>query len=97
MPDNYLISLSRTPDGHLIVTTDPTVPLAHECVAAHLGGKEASVFIRLDIVYKGKAFPVWYCDSEAQADEAAWEKIIEARKPEIIEALKQRELRAIQK
>ena len=97
MPDDYWVSLSRTPDGHFIITTDPTVPLAHDCVTTFSEGQEATVFIRLDVVHKGRTFPVWYCDNEGRANEADWQKVIDERKPEIVEALRHRETKNIQK
>lgn len=88
MSNDYIISLSRTPDGQLIITTDPTIPMAHECILGQWESQTGTVFIRLDIIHKGKAFPVWYCDADDQADQTDWQKVIERRRPQIIEALK---------
>jgi hypothetical protein len=88
MPDDYRIALSRTPDGQVIVTTDPEVPLAHACIVGPRDGPAGTVFIRLDVSHKGRQFPVWYCAAEERAAAADWQQVIDERRPEIIEAIK---------
>ena len=90
MDDDYVISISRTPDGHPVITADPNVPLEHECVVGGLDQHKGLAFIHLDVIHNGKEFPVWVCDSQDQLGESDMEKrITQDRRKEIIKAIEQ--------
>jgi hypothetical protein len=85
--DDYEISISRTPDGKLIVTDDPAVPLEPDCIVENPEGSSNTLFIHLSVIHNGRHVPVWFCVSEEAAQGNDLEKIIEERRPEIIEAV----------
>jgi hypothetical protein len=87
MNDDYEISISRTPDGKLIVTDDPNVPLEPDCVVESPEQDSSIVFIHLYVIHKGRHVPVWFCLSEETAQSDDLERIIEERRPEIVEAV----------
>ena len=94
MDDDYVISISRTPDGHPVITSCPDVPLKHECVVDAPDQHKGAVFIHLDVIHNGKEFPVWVCDSQDQLSESDIEKrITQDRRKEIVKAIEQWEAR----
>jgi hypothetical protein len=92
MNEEYEISLSRTPDGHIVATDDPNVPLKHECVINEPGENPKPIFIHLDVIHDGSVFSIWVCDSQDRLDDPDLEtKLKEENKSEIVEAIKKLE------
>lgn len=89
MNDDYEISLSRTPDGHVVATNDASVPLENEFMINEPGAYDSPVFIHLDVIHDGSLFSVWICDSQDRLNDPDLEtKIKVDKRDEIIEAIK---------
>ena len=90
MSQGYEIELSRAPDGQVIFTRDPNVPLHHECIVGKNDEADGTIFIHLEILHDGSRFPVWVCEPpEVINDPRLVSRFTIERKAEIIEAFKQ--------
>lgn len=93
MSQGYEIELSRAPDGQVIFTRDPNVPLNHQCVVGKKNEKDeadGTIFIHLEILHDGTRFPVWVCEpADVINDPHLVSRFAIERKAEIIEAFKQ--------
>ncbi|HKP11031.1 MAG TPA: hypothetical protein VJZ91_02935 [Blastocatellia bacterium] len=90
MSKGYEVELSRAPDGQVIFTRDPSVPLQHECVVGKPEEQADTVFIHLQILHDGSRFPIWVCEPpEVINDPQMVSRFTKERKAEIIEAFKQ--------
>ncbi|HJQ26995.1 MAG TPA: hypothetical protein VKA60_24115 [Blastocatellia bacterium] len=91
--EGYEISLSRTPDGTPIVTTNSDVPLANECMVGTLDASPDLLYIHLDVMHDGKKFPVWVCQLRDSLKNSELEAaIIAEHGPEIVAAVKKMEV-----
>lgn len=63
--------------------------MGRHCIEDHTIDRKDAVFIHLDVIHDGKKFTVWYCGSQDLLETGELEKkLVEERKPEIIEAFK---------
>ena len=87
MADDYSIRVLRAPDGKFIVTDNPDVQLQGDCLAFESAKPADPVYIHLEMIYEGKRFLVWWCESREVLDGKDVEKYItEDRKAEVIKA-----------
>jgi hypothetical protein len=90
--EGYEISLSRSPDGKPIMTTDPDVPMGNGCMVGTPGDADL-IYIHLDVTHNGRKFPVWVCQSREGLQELGLEAaIIAEHGPEIVAAVKKMEV-----
>src|SRR5437868_14717710 len=90
--EGYEISLSRSPDGTPIVTTDADVPLANGCMIGTPDASADLIYVHLDVIHDGKKSPVWVCQSRESLQDSGLEAtIIAEHGPEIVAAVKQME------
>ena len=87
MADDHHIRVLRAPDGEFIVTENPEVHLQGDCMVAESAKPADPVYIHLEVIYEGKRFLVWWCESRQVLDNKDVEKYItEDRQAEIIKA-----------
>ena len=90
--EGYEISLSRTPDGRPVVTTDANVPMANGCMIGNPDTDADLIYVHLDVRHDGRKFPVWVCVSKDHLQKPDLETAIIAGKgTEIVAAVKDME------
>lgn len=90
--EGYEISLSRTPDGRPVVTTDANVPMANGCMIGNPDTDADLIYVHLDVRHDGRKFPVWVCVSNDHLQKPDLESAIIAGKgTEIVAAVKDME------
>ncbi|HKQ05552.1 MAG TPA: hypothetical protein VJ464_10500 [Blastocatellia bacterium] len=86
--EGYEISLSRSPDGRPVVTTDANVPMANGCMIGNPDTDADLIYVHLDVRRDGRKFAVWVCVSNDHLQKPDLESAIIADKgPEIIAAV----------
>lgn len=89
MVEGYDISLSRTPDGKVVATTDADVPMASGCLVGAPNEQTDSVYVHLDVTHNGRRFPVWVCQPGGNLTESDLEsRIVAEMGPDIVAAVK---------
>lgn len=89
MSDDYEISISRTPDGNQVVTTDENILLETDYLVNDPDEFEKPIFIHLDVIHDGTKFSLWISDSQDRLGDPDLEsEIKENKREEIIEAIK---------